>query len=304
MAEWESGAQRAGGRQLCVRDDYLQRVLDGNATLVFDGAMGTMLQQRGLQPGSLPDLMCLTSPDVVTQVHRVYVEAGSQAVTANTFGSNPDKLAGAASVDDVFAAAIACAHAAGARYVAADMGPTGTLMAPMGTLTPEAAYDIYAEQARAAQVHGADLIIVETMADLAEAGAAVRAAVENTQLPVFATMTFARTGRTIMGTTPRQAAVELRALGANAVGANCSLGPDALAPIVAAMQEVVDCPVIVQANAGMPQLLGGETVYPVGPDEYMEQLRPLLDAGVRIVGGCCGTDERYIALVARELKMR
>lgn len=304
MAEWENGAQRASGRRLCVKDDYLQQVLDGNATLAFDGAMGTMLQQRGLQPGSLPDLMCLTHPDVVTQVHRIYVEAGSQAVTANTFGSNAGKLAGSASVDDVFAAAIACARAAGARYVAADMGPTGALMAPMGTLTPEVAYDVYAEQARAAQAHGADLIIVETMADLAEAGAAVRAAVENTQLPVFATMTFARTGRTIMGTTPQQAATALRALGASVVGANCSLGPDALTPIVTSMQEVVDCPVIVQANAGMPQLVGGKTVYPVGPDEYMAQLRPLLDAGVKIVGGCCGTDGRYIALVAQELARR
>lgn len=304
MAECETDAQRAGDRQLCVKDDYLQQVLDGNATLVFDGAMGTMLQQRGLQPGSLPDLMCLTDPDVVTQVHRVYVEAGSQAVTANTFGSNADKLAGIASVDDVFAAAIACARAAGARYVAADMGPTGVLMAPMGMLTPETAYDIYAEQARAAQAHGADLVIVETMADLAEAGAAVRAAVENTQLPVFATMTFTQTGRTIMGTTPQQAAAELRTLGASVVGVNCSLGPDALTPIAVAMQEAVDCPVIVQANAGMPQLVDGETVYPVGPDEYVAQLRPLLDAGVKIVGGCCGTDGRHIALVAQELAAR
>ena len=192
-------------------DEYMARVLAGEEFLLFDGAMGTMLQRGGLAPGELPDLLCLTNPALVTSVHAAYVEAGSQVVTTNTFGSNRLKLEGKADVSDVFAAAVSCARDAGARYVAADMGPTGELMDPYGDLEYEEAYELYAEQARAAEAAGADLIIVETMADLSEAEAAVRAAADNTQLPVFATMTFGEHGRTLMGVAPAEAVEELRA---------------------------------------------------------------------------------------------
>ena len=287
---------------LRVKDEHLQRVLEGKEYLVFDGAMGTMLQRRNLKAGELPELLCLSQPDEITAIHRAYVEAGSQVVTTNTFGANARKLDGAATVDEVFLAAIDCARRSGARYVAADIGPTGALLEPMGTLSFDGAYDLFAEQVRAADSHGADLFIIETMTDLLEAKAAVLAAKENSDLPVFATMTFDETGRTFLGTDPQTAAIVLSSLGVDALGVNCSLGPEAIAPIVMQMLDVAPCPVMVQANAGLPDLVDGETSYSVKPEAYLEALRPLIAAGVGIVGGCCGTDPDYIRLEARELE--
>ena len=285
-------------------DDYLARVLAGEEFLLFDGAMGTMLQGVGLKPGELPDLLCLTDPDAVTAVHRAYVEAGSQVVTTNTFGSNRLKLEGEAEVADVFAAAVACARAAGARYVAGGLGPTGELMDPYGDLEYEEAYEIFAEQARAAEAAGADLIIVETMADLTEAEAAVRAAVECTSLPVFATMTFAAHGRTIMGVSAAEAAEALDGFGASAIGANCSQGPIEMAPVIDEMLAATSKPVIVQANAGMPTLVDGVTGYSIDADEYVEAVGRIVDAGARIVGGCCGTNPDYIRGLAALIEGR
>ena len=278
-----------------VKDNYLARVLDGKAYLVLDGAMGTMLQRRNLKAGELPELLCLSDPEQITDIHRAYVKAGSQAVTTNTFGANARKLDGAAEVDTIFAAAIGCVRVSGARYVAADIGPTGALLEPMGTLPFDEAYDLFAEQARAAQAHGADLFIIETMTDLLEIKAAVLACKENSDLPIFATMTFDETGRTFLGTSPAVAAYTLYALGVNALGVNCSLGPDALAPIVREMLAVAPCPIIVQANAGLPDLVDGQTVYSITPDAYLDAVAPLVEAGVTIIGGCCGTDPDYIA---------
>ena len=287
---------------LRVKDDYLQQAIDGCAYLVFDGAMGTMLQRRNLKAGELPELLCLSQPDEITAIHREYVEAGSQVVTTNTFGANARKLDGAARVDEVFAAAIACARKSGAQYVAADIGPTGALLEPMGTLSFDEAYDLFAEQVRAADAHGADLFIVETMTDLLEVKAAVLAVKENSDLPVFATMTFDETGRTFLGTDPETAAIVLASLGVNALGVNCSLGPAALAPIVKQMLRATSRPVMVQANAGLPSLVDGETVYSVSPEDYLQALRPMIDAGASILGGCCGTSPDYIRLVAREVE--
>lgn len=284
--------ERAGKR---IKDDKLAAVLAGEDFLVFDGAMGTQLQARGLAAGELPELLCLTNPDEITQIHAAYVAAGSDVVTTNTFGANRDKLGDAATVEQIFSAAIGCARASGARYVAADIGPTGQLLEPMGTLPFEAAYELFAEQVRAADAAGADLFIIETMADLAEAKAALLAAKENSDLPVFVTMTFAEDGRTFLGTTPEVAAVTLSSLGADAVGINCSLGPSGLAPLVERMLEWASCPVMVQANAGLPRVEDGVTLYDVHPAEYCEAVAGMLDVGVTIVGGCCGTSPEYIA---------
>ena len=287
-----------------IKDDYLARVLAGEEFLLFDGAMGTMLQQGGLKPGELPDLLCLSDPALVTSVHRAYVEAGSQVVTTNTFGANRLKLEGKAEVAEVFAAAVACAREAGARYVAADMGPTGELMDPYGDLEYEEAYEIYAEQARAAEAAGAYIVIVETMADLTEAEAAVRAAVDSTSLPVFATMTFGEHGRTLMGTAPAEAASELEGFGASAVGANGSQGPIEMAPIIAEMLEATSKPVIVQANAGLPTLVDGVTGYSIDAGEYIEAVGKIVEAGASVVGGCCGTNPEYIMRLAQLLADR
>ena len=281
-------------RETRVADARLARVLAGDDTLIFDGAMGTQLQAAGLDAGELPELLCLSDPEKITGIHRAYVEAGSDVVTTNTFGANARKLGEAASVREVFSAAVACARAANPGYVAADIGPTGALLRPMGTLSFDEAYDLFAEQAIAATEAGADLFIIETMADLSEAKAAVLACRENSDLPVFCTMTFGEDGRTFLGTTPEVAAVTLSALGADVIGINCSLGPADVAPLVMRMMPWSRRPVMVQANAGLPSVVDGVTTYSVGVDEYCEALEPLVRAGVTVLGGCCGTTPDFI----------
>ena len=284
-----------GARMPAAQKDLLAAALDGDAFLLVDGAMGTQLQARGLAAGELPELLCLTHPEVVTDVHAAYVAAGADVVTTNTFGANAAKLGDAATVEEVFAAAVSCARASGARYVAADLGPTGQLLAPMGPLAFDDAYELFARQVRAAEAAGADLFVIETMSDLAEAKAALLAARENSSLPALVTMTFEEDGRTFLGTTPEVAALTLSSLGAAAVGINCSLGPAEVAPLVARMADWARCPLMVQANAGLPHVEDGVTVYDIGPDEFAAAVVPMLDSGVSILGGCCGTTPGHIA---------
>ena len=209
-------------RKLTVTDAHLAEGLAGRAYLLFDGGMGTLVQAAGLHTvHAVPDLLNLTHPEAIVAIQRQYVEAGADCITTNTFNTNRLKLANAgATVAEVYAAAAANARAAGAPLVAGDIGPTGALLEPLGTLTFDEAFDIFSEQACAAEAAGCDLLVVETMADLLEAKAAVLAAVESTALPVFATMTFGEDGRTFLGTTPAIAATTLSALGASAVGLN------------------------------------------------------------------------------------
>ena len=282
-------------RPLRVKDDHLRRVLAGKDFLLFDGAMGTQLQARGLAAGEVPELLCLTNPRQITQIHQAYVQAGSEVVTTNTFGASAPKLGDAATVEEVFSAAVACAKASGARYVAADIGPTGSLLEPMGTLPFDDAYELFAQQVRAADAAGADLFIIETMADLAEAKAAVLAAKECSDLPIFCTMTFDEDGRTFLGTTPEVAAKTLSSLGASVVGINCSLGPKDVAPLIRRMLPWSSVPVMAQANAGLPHVEDGVTLYGIKPAEYCEAVRDMLDAGVTVIGGCCGTTPDYVA---------
>ncbi len=278
-------------------DPFLRRVFAGEEFLVFDGAMGTMLQEAGLKAGELPELLNFSHPETVTAIHRAYVEAGADVISANTFGANAHKLGDVASVEDVFAAAIACARKSGARYVAADIGPIGALLKPLGTMDFDEAYDLFAQQARAAQAAGADLFVVETMTDLLEAKAAVLACLECTELPVVATMTFGEDGCTFLGTSPEICAMTLSALGVQAVGINCSLGPDALAPLLVRMAPFARVPLMVQANAGLPRIEDGRTLYDIDAEAYAHAAEALLDAGATIVGGCCGTSPDYIARI-------
>ena len=186
--------------------------------LIFDGAMGTQLQARGLKLGALPELLCLTEPETVAAVHRAYVEAGANVVTSNTFGANRRKLGGKAEVSEVVGAAIRLARSSGAEKVALDIGPTGALMKPLGAMSFREAYDIFREVVIAGR--NADIILIETMSDISEAKAALIAAKENSSLPVYVTMTFGEDGRTFLGTDPETAAGPLHALGADAVGPN------------------------------------------------------------------------------------
>ena len=297
-------ARRLGPRRVRIADEHLRAVLAGEDSLLFDGGMGTMLQAAGLAAGECPELLCLTDPHKITNIHAAYVSAGAEVITTNTFGANARKLeegvraAGLVrtpTVAEVFFAAVRCAREAGARYVAADIGPTGALLRPLGTLAFDEAYELFAEEVRAADTAGADLLIIETMADLLEAKAAVLAAKENSDLPIFCTMTFGEDGRTFLGTTPEVASATLCSLGVDVVGVNCSLGPADVAPLAMRMATWATCPVMVQANAGLPSVVDGVTTYNIGPREYCDALKQLIDAGVRILGGCCGTTPAYIA---------
>lgn len=265
---------------LRIKNDRLRAAIEGTGHLLFDGGMGTMLQAAGMKAGALPELLNFEEPQVITDIQRQYVEAGCDVITANTFGANAHKLDGAATVADVFAAAVTCAREASARYVAGDIGPIGALLRPLGTLSFDEAYDLFAEEVRAGVAAGVDLFIIETMTDLAEIKAAVLACRENSDLPVFATMTFEEDGRTFLGTSPEVAAITLDAIGADVLGINCSQGPAELRGLAARMLTVTDKPVMVQANAGLPHVDDdGNTVFDIRP--RIRQSRRRHDQGWR-----------------------
>ena len=268
-------------------------MLDWNRCYLLDGGMGTMLQARGLRPGANPEKLNLERPEVVRGVHAAYLEAGAQIVTTNTFGASLHKLG--CDPAPYIQAGIRLAREAGAALVAQDVGPLGAMLAPMGPMPFEEAYEQFAQQIRAGAEAGADLILIETMSDLLEAKAAVLAAKENCGLPVLVTMTFGEDGRTFLGTEPRTAAVTLTSLGADAVGINCSLGPEELIPLVREMIAYTHLPIVVQPNAGIPRMVDGETVYDVTPEDFARQVAVMLEDGVSVVGGCCGTTPDHIA---------
>ena len=263
--------------------------------VLLDGAMGTVLQQRGLPPGGMPELLNLTDPALLAAVYREYVEAGSQVVYANTFGANGLKLARSGrAVSEVVTAAVRTAKGAvaGRALVALDVGPLGELLEPLGRLTFERAYDLFREMMAAGAAAGADLVAIETMTDLCEARAALLAAKENTGLPVLVTMSFEESGRTFTGCAAASMARTLEGLGADAVGLNCSLGPDQLGPVLEELCENTRLPVVAKPNAGLPDPVDGH--YGMGPEEFAAALAPCLDLGVTVFGGCCGTSPAYI----------
>lgn len=290
---------------LRIADEHLERVLRGFDLLVEDGAIGTQLQAHGVAAGGqIPDLASIEHPDVVTLIHREYVEAGAQMVTTNSFGANALKLGGAASVEDVCSAAVACAKRSGARYVAGSIGPLGKLLEPFGDVSFDDAYDLFHQQAEALAQAGADLIAIETMTDLREAKAALLAARDACDLPVIASMTYAKNRRTMFGSSPAVVAATLSALGANVVCVNCSLGPEELLPVVEELVSAARCPVAVRPNAGMPRLVDGETVYDVTPEQFASAMEGILDAGATLIGGCCGTNPSFTRLLSQLAQRR
>jgi 5-methyltetrahydrofolate--homocysteine methyltransferase len=264
-------------------------MIDLTRCRLFDGGMGTMLQAKGLQPGECPERLNIERPDVVRSVHRAYVQAGADFITANTFGASRRKLG--EDPAPYIAAGVRLAKEAGAPWVALDIGPLGGLLEPFGDMSFQDAYDQFAQIVAAGAEAGADVILIETMSDLLEAKAALLAAREHSSLPVFATMTFGEDGRTFLGTDPRAAAVTLTSLGADVIGVNCSLGPKALLPVVSGTH----LPVMVQPNAGLPRLEGERTVYDVTAEDFAQAGGAFLDAGAAILGGCCGTAPEHIA---------
>ena len=302
--------------------------------VILDGAMGTMLQQKGMEVGTVPETLNILKPEWIVDIHRQYIEAGSQIVYANTFGANRLKMANTDfSVAEIVEAAIKNArkaadivyegktvsaavdganiettagyHAAGTSLpreikkaaVALDMGPIGQLLEPTGSLTFEEAYDIYREIVVAGK--DADLIIIETMTDLYETKAAVLAAKENSNLPVFVTMTFEENGRTFTGCSVSAMCLTLCGLGVDALGVNCSLGPKDLVPIVEEISKWSDVPIIVKPNAGLPDPV--TNTYNVGPEDFANACSSMLTFGTKILGGCCGTNPSYIAELKKML---
>ncbi|OGQ02660.1 MAG: 5-methyltetrahydrofolate--homocysteine methyltransferase [Deltaproteobacteria bacterium RBG_19FT_COMBO_58_16] len=266
--------------------------------LMFDGATGTMLQRLGLKPGGCPDELILKDPAMVSKVHSAYIEAGADVITTNTFGANRPKLKeyglGCKTREINIAAARCARKIAGDRaYVAGDIGPTGSFLEPVGDLSFDEAVEIFTEQARALEEGGADLIIIETMMDLKEMKAAIIAG-RSVGLPVCATMTFDHTMRTVLGTSPEAFAITAANLGADLIGANCSLGIEGIHQALVAMRRVVSIPFIAQPNAGLPVLKGTETVFPASPEEMAAFVPRLVETGVRVLGGCCGTTPEHI----------
>jgi methionine synthase I (cobalamin-dependent) len=276
--------------------------------ILFDGAMGTMFMRRGLTGGQVSEYWTLEKPDAVEEIHREYVKAGSDVVCTNTFGGNSIKLDRGGLADRVkeingTAVALARKAAGKSRYVAGDIGPTGEMLLPTGTLKPEVAQAAFREQAGFLAAAGVDLIAVETMFDLEEALVAVKGAREACDLPIFATMTFQDTPGgfvTIMGNGVEESLNQLLEAGAVAVGANCSLGSDSMLKMARDLRDRIDAPLIFQPNAGMPETKGDETFYPEDKDYYAENIVRLKQAGIEIIGGCCGTTPEYI----REIKTR
>lgn len=270
------------------------RPSDGSV-VILDGSMGTMLQKRGMKPGTIPELLNITDPELVQSVHRDYAAAGSDIVYANTFGANPDKLAPTGySLEEVVAAAIDnVRRAAPGCLCALDIGPLGQLLEPMGTLSFEQAYEKFAAVVRAGK--NADVIVIETMADLYETKAALLAAKENSNLPVLVSMTFQPDGRTFTGTTPEVFARTMTALGADCLGINCSAGPDTLVPLLKQVLANTDLPVAAKPNAGLPDPKDGS--YSLSDTQFVQDLLPALEAGVTVAGGCCGTTPETIRVL-------
>lgn len=283
------------------------REILGRRILFFDGGMGTMLQKYGMKAGELPELLNITDPQLVCRIHDEYLAAGADIITTNTFGANPlksDEMG--ASVDMIIAAAVGNArksvNKAGGkeRFVAFDIGPTGKLMEPIGDLSFDRAYEEFARIAKTAETAGADLAIIETMSDTLEAKAAVLAVKENTKLPVFLTMTFDETYKTLTGADVHVMSAMFEGLGVDCLGINCGLGPVQIAEMMEELSKISSIPIMAQPNAGLPQIVDGKTVYDVDPEQFGEECERIAKCGASVIGGCCGTTPDHIkALIER-----
>ena len=287
-------------------NQLIEKLLE-NKTVVTDGSWGTQMQARGLKRGENPDSWCLTKPDMVEDVARQYVNAGSHIILTNSFGANPFVL-GAFGLEDKFEAINTAAvelskKAAGDKArVFASIGPSGKMLL-MGEVTEDQWREAYEKQAKAQASAGADGIVVETMMDLGEAKIAVKAA-KDTGLPVVGSMVFdagKEKDRTQMGNTPEELVEAFAALGVDAVGANCGQGPDGFIPICRRMRAVTDLPIWMKPNAGLPDIIDGQVVYNTTAADFVKLVPELIDAGANFIGGCCGTDGSYISAIREYL---
>ena len=278
--------------------------------ILFDGGMGTMLIDKGLPMGEPPEKWNLEHPEIVKQVHSSYFETGSDVVQTNTFGGNRAKLSTKGLDKDVrkinlMAAKLALEVTPSNKYVAGDIGPTGRFLKPMGDMTLEKLAEVFAEQAAALAKGGVDLISIETMYDLREAVAALKAAKKATNLPVFASITFNKGPKgffTIMGDEVSTSMKTLEDEGADVVGSNCTLGSGDMLELVRLMRKSADLPIIAQPNAGQPILKEGKTIYEQEPEDFAKDIRKMIEVGCNVVGGCCGTNPDFIKAMSEVMK--
>ncbi len=285
----------------------------GKELIICDGAFGTMLQVKGLDGGRFPALLSFTSAKEIEGIYREYFEAGSDFVATNTFSANRLHLKDSGhSVREVVTQAVeiagnagekvACRHGRG--WVALDVAPTGQMLEPYGDLEEDEAYDLFAEMIDAGASAGADLIILETFADLNEISIAAKAAKDCCKLPIFASCTFETSGRTFMGVDPKSIVDALTELGVDAVGLNCSMGPQQMLPVAEKFLECSSLPVLAQPNAGLPVSRDGKMVYDVTVEEFMTYMEKMLDAGISVAGSCCGTTPDFIRAIRESAEKR
>lgn len=286
---------------------FLERLTSGEV-LVSDGGMGTLVMGRGLEPGACPEAINIDEPEILEEIAEMYLGAGADLVQTNTFGGSPMKLADFGLEDEcervnVKAVSIVKNVVQGKAYVLASCGPSGKILKPYGDTDPETLSVGFQRQIAALVEAGADIICVETMMDLQEAGIAVMAARRvSPTIPIVATMTFNETPKgffTMMGTGIREAAGTLEQCGANVVGSNCGNGIEAMTKIARDFKEVTKLPVIIQSNAGIPETKEGKLFYPETPEFFGKKIPVLLVHGVSIVGGCCGTTPQHIKAVRK-----
>ena len=284
------------------------RDLAGKQFIYLDGATGSNLMKRGMPAGVCPEKWIMEHPDVMSALQREYVEAGTNILYAPTFTSNRVKLAEyglAENIEEINRTLVKISKdAAGDKaFVAADLTMTGQQLAPMGTMQLEELIEIYKEQITYCVEAGVDLIVVETMMSLQETRAAVIAAKEVCDLPIICTMTFEADGRSLFGTDAKTCAIVLSSLGADAVGANCSTGPDQMRQVIADMASVTTVPIIAKPNAGLPTLCeDGSTAYDMDAETFGREMRQMVESGATILGGCCGTTPEFIRNLVRETK--
>lgn len=277
-----------------------------NNIVYLDGGMGTLLQERGLMPGEYPERWNISHPDVIVDIQRQYFDAGTNVVCTNTFGANSLKFS-EDELEEIIKAAVKNARTAAEKssrssekFIALDIGPSGKLLAPLGDLDFEDTVEIFAKTVRLGVKYGADLIVIETMNDSYETKAALLAAKENSSLPVIVTNAYGEDGKLMTGASPAAMAAMLEGMGADAIGANCSLGPDRLVGVASELLRVASVPVVLKPNAGLPKIENGVTVFDVDANGFSDSVAALIKRGVRVAGGCCGTTPEYIRALAEK----
>ena len=280
-----------------------------NNIVYLDGGMGTLLQERGLAAGEYPERWNISHPDVITDIHRAYFDAGSNVVCTNTFGANSLKF-GDTELEEIVRSAVGNAKTASnqctlktERFIALDIGPSGRLLKPLGDLDFEDAVKIFARTVKLGVKYGVDLIIIETMNDSYETKAALLAAKENCELPIIVSNAYGEDGKLMTGATPSAMVALLEGMGVDALGANCSLGPKQLRGVADELLKAASTPVILKPNAGLPKSVDGKTVFDVTADSFSDELADIVKKGVRVVGGCCGTTPEYIKALCVKTNM-